>query len=68
MRPPTLFFMVLPVSVSVPGSIIYLYRLYFVPLLVLSVHGHELEDHEVQDGCDDGQPEHDEEQGKGHIL
>lgn len=39
-----------------------------VPLLVLRVHGHELEDEQVERGSDDGQAEHDEEEGEGDVL
>jgi len=39
-----------------------------IPLLVLRVHGHELEDHQVERGGDDGEAEHDEEEGEGDVL
>ena len=38
-----------------------------VPVLVLGVHGHELEEHEVEDGGDDGQAEQDEEEGEEDV-
>ena len=49
-------------------SVSYLNCLLFVSFLVLGVHGHEFEDEQVEGGGDDGQPEHDEEQGEGHVL
>jgi len=39
-----------------------------IPFLVLRVHRHELEDHQVEGSGDDGQAEHDEEEGKGDVL
>ena len=42
--------------------------LYLVPVLVLRIHCHELEQHEVEQGGNDGQPEHDEDQHEGHVL
>ncbi len=46
----------------------HLNGLNFVPLLVLGVHRHKLEDHEVEDGGDDGETEHDEEEGEGDVF
>ena len=46
---------------------VHLLRLDLVPVLVLGVHGHELEQHQVEDGGDDGEAEHDEEEGEGDI-
>ena len=43
---------------SEPGG---LHGLYLVPVLVLRIHCHELEQHEVQQSSNDGQTEHDEE-------
>ena len=39
-----------------------------VPLLILGIHGHELEDHQVERGRDDGQAEHDEEERERDVL
>ena len=48
-----------------PGS---LQRLDLVPVLVLRVHRHELEQHQVEQGGNDGQTEHDEEEGEDDVL
>ena len=40
----------------------------FIPILVLGVHGHELEQHQVEQGGDDGETEHYEEQGEDNVL
>ena len=45
----------------------HLLGLDLVPVLVLGVHGHELEEHEVEDGGDDGQAEQDEEEGEEDV-
>ena len=47
---------------------IYLNGLLLVPLLVLGVHGHELEHEQVEGRGDDGQAEHDEEERKRDVL
>ena len=39
-----------------------------ISLLILGVHRHELEDHQVERGGNDRQAEHDEEQSKGDVL
>ena len=48
-----------------PGG---LQSLNLVPVLVLGVHGHELEQDEVEEGSDHGEAEHDEEQGEDNIF
>ena len=48
-----------------PGS---LQRLDLVPVLVLRVHRHELEQHQVEQGGNDGQAEHDEEEREDDVL
>ena len=48
-----------------PGS---LQRLDLVPVLVLRVHRHELEQHQVEQSGNDGQAEHDEEEGEDDVL
>ena len=37
------------------------------PVLINGVHGHELEQHEVEDGGDDGEPEEDEEESEENV-
>ena len=39
-----------------------------VPVLVLRVHRHELEQHQVEQGGNDGQAEHDEEEREDDVL
>ena len=39
-----------------------------ISLLVLRVHGHELEDHQVERGGDNGEAEHDEEESEGDVF
>ena len=46
---------------------VHLLRLDLVPVLVLGVHGHELEQHQVEDGGDDGEAEQDEEEGEEDV-
>ena len=37
------------------------------PVLINGVHGHEFEQHEVEDGGDDGEPEEDEEESEENV-
>ena len=45
----------------------HLLGLNLVPVLVLGVHRHELEQHQVEDGGDDGEAEEDEEEGEEDV-
>ena len=56
------------VAVQLDGHSGGLQGLNLVPVLVLGVHGHELEQDEVEEGSDHGEAEHDEEQGEDNIL
>ena len=50
---------------SEPGG---LHGLYLVSVLVLRIHCHELEQHQVQQSSNDGQTEHDEEEREDDVL
>ena len=39
-----------------------------IPVFILGVHGHELEQHQVEQGGNDGQTEHDEEEGEYDVT
>merc|ERR1719369_2078662 len=41
---------------------------YFISILIIRVHCHKLEQHQVKDSCNDSQPKDDEEQGEGDVL
>ena len=56
------------VAVQLHGQPGGLQRLDLVPVLVLRVHRHELEQHQVEQGGNDGQAEHDEEEGEDDVL
>ena len=56
------------VPVQLHGQPGRLQGLDLVPVLVLRVHRHELEQHQVEQGGNDGQAEHDKEEGEDDVL